>query len=365
MLGIGSREDSYTDLVAYAFEHSPKFNGKLLKLLVLDEKDHGNWKDQVRPQVPIKKSQGGRTKDIPDLILFSKKRRKVILIENKLFSGEGLKQTKRYASNEFKNSLEQHLKIKFLVFKFFFLTLDGTKPCSRSFETISYLDISNCIPQNLGSSKLDILLEELRERIDEYYSWPLPNEDAVVLDYLNNRKRLVNSYRTFRIVADKLFDPSLGFLKDCDITANRGSGYIPLCLWYKERWRSKEYPEEKDGAKCYNIHFEFQWDTREDRENLTIYLHYETNPYMAQKELKKVGKHFIEEHRKARDKFYNYIKGQSPSEWNISKTFLRIAYYTFDKEIRFGDLKKKVNSLIESMTNVVEAYPNSTAYNTA
>jgi hypothetical protein len=157
-------------------------------------------------------------------------------------------------------------------------------------------------------------------------------------------------------VVDNLFDPNLGFLKYCDITANRGSGYIPLCLWYKKGWRSKEYPEEKDGAKCYNIHFEFQWDTRESRENLTIYLHYETNPYITQKELKKVGKHFIKDYQKARDKFYNYVKGQSPSGWNISKTFLRIAYYTFDKETRFGDLKKKVTSLIKSMTNVVEAY---------
>jgi len=361
ILGIGSREDSYTNLIAYAFKHSSEFRQNILTML--GEQDYGDWKALIRPQIPIK-SESGRKKDVPDLILFSNKKQKVLLIENKVFSGEGWEQTKRYASDEFKKGLIDYLKLDTsLEMKYFFLTLDDTEACSPSFKTISYSEISKCIPDTLNTSKLDILLKELRERIVEYYNWPPPNEDEIVLDYLKKTSRLVDSYKTFRIVTDNLLDGQ--FLKECEITGNRGSGYVPLCLWYKEKWRSKEYPEKKDGAKCYDIHFEFQWDTREDWENLTLYLHYHTNPYMTRNELKEVEEYFVEEYQKARDKFYNYIKEQSPPEWNISKTFLRIADYTFDKEIQFGDLKKKVGTLIENMTNIVGVYLNGTADNTA
>jgi len=351
ILGISSREDSYTDLIVHAFRQHSGFRKNLLSLL--REEDYNDWEHLVRPSVSIKV---GRKKDVPDLILFNKKANKIILIENKVFSGEGWNQTERYASNEFKKSLESYLGISKANFKFFFLTLDEIEPSSSEFQTISYLDISECIPKTIGNSKLDILLEELKERIDEYYNWPKPSENDVVLDYLKNIRRLVNSYRTFRIMVDGLLELNKEFLKECGITANRGSGYIPLCLWYKESWRSREYPEEKDGSKCYDIHFEFQWDTREDWENLTLYLHYHTNPYMTQKELKEVSKDFVAKYDESRDDFFSYIKEKAPQYWNISKTFLRIAYYTFDNNVNFGNLKKIVNVLIGNMTSIIDEY---------
>jgi hypothetical protein len=362
ILGIISREDSYTDLIAYAFKHHFEFRKNLLALL--QEKDHGIWELKVRPPVSIT-SLNGRKKDIPDLILFNKELNKILLIENKVFSGEGWKQTERYASNEFRESLKKYLEIEIEPdFKFFFLTLDETKPYSSSFQTISYLDISKSIPQTLGNSNLDILLKELRERIDEYYSWPLPNENDVILDYLKNIRRLVSSYRTFRIVTDSLFDPDLDFLKKCGITANRGSGYIPYCSWYKELWSSQENPEEKDNGKCYDIHFEFQWDTREDWENLTLYLHYHTNPCMTQKELKKEkSKDFIAKYEKARDDFFNFVKENAPQDWNIKKTYLRIAHHSFNKNVKFEELKRKVNELVNSMTPIIDNHLRH--YNTA
>jgi len=362
ILGIGSREDSYTNLIAYAFEHFPEFKQNILTKL--GEQDYGDWKVCIRPQIPIKSGRG-RKKDVPDLILFSKEKQKVILIENKLFSLEGWEQTERYASDEFKRGL-----INFLNFdttpetKYFFLTLDDAKPCSPSFKTISYSEISECIPNDLNNSKLDILLKELKERIDEYYNLQPPEENEIVLDYLiKNVSGLVNEYRTFKILTDNLLDRQ--FLKELGITKNRGNFYIPYCSWYKEKWRGKEYPKEKDVSKCFDIHFELQWDTREEQENLTLFLHYHTYPYMTQKELKEVEEYFVEKYQKARDKFYNYIKEQSPPKWNIRKAFLRIAYYTFDKEIQFGELKEKVNTLIENMTNVIDVYLNGIADNTA
>ncbi len=363
ILGIGSREDSYTDLIAYAFKHHSKFRQNILRML--GEQDYGNWDVLVRPSVPIK-SESGRKKDVPDLIFFNKKKQKVLLIENKIFSDEGWEQTKRYAEPEFKESLAKYIKLDPNIgINYFYLTLDGIQPASPDFKAISYSDILECIPDTLGSSKLDILLEELRERLVEYYNWSPPKEDDIVLDYLKNTRRLVDRYRTFKIITDSFLNE--GFKKNHGITANRGSGYIPFCQWCKEHWVGEKYEKGKNvsGAKCYNIHFEFQWDTREDRENLTLYLHYEINPYKTQNDLREIEEHFVEEYLQKRDEFYNYIKKQSPPEWNISKTYLRIAYYTFDKNIRFGDLKKKVGYLVDSMTVIVEAYLKDTVDNTA
>lgn len=351
ILGIGSREDSYTDLIAYAFKHLPKFRENFLMLL--GEKVNCDWECLIRPPVSIRKSI--RTKDIPDLILFSKKTGKALLIENKIFSGEGWEQTKRYASDEFRNSLVDHLDTNSLNLKYFFLTLEGEKAASTKFKLITYYDVSACIPKSIGSSKLVILLQELQERIDEYYKWPLPNDDTVVLEYLKkNTKRLVNTYKTFRLITKKLL--SEDFKKECGITANRGSGYIPLCLWYKESWRSKEYPKELNGSKCYDIHFELQWDTRKDWENLTLYLHYHTNPYFTQTYLKKLDRKFIAKYEENRNKLFNDLKTKKILDWTINKTPLRIAFYSFNRNVKFGEFKMMVNNLVSDVTYIVDKF---------
>ena len=349
VLGISSREDSYTDLIAYALEHNYEFRKNFLALL--QAQDSVEWKIKVRPSVLIKL---GRRKDIPDLILFNRKINKILLIENKVFSGEGWEQTKRYASDEFKKNLEEYLKMPSSNFEFFFLTLDGTEPCSPSFQSISYRKISECIPKIFGNSKLDILLKELKERIDEYYNWPPPKGNDVVLEYLKNTQRLVNSYRTFQIMTNNFLDKNLSFYKEWGKTANRGCGYIPFCLWYKKLWRGEKYQEEKTGNNCYDIHFEFQWNTRKD--NLKLYLHYHTYPYMTKKNLEELNKTFREEYYKKRNDFFKFVKENAPQRWTINKSYLIIADHLFNKNITFVELKKKVNELINNMTPIIDNY---------
>jgi len=351
ILGIGSREDSYTDLIAYAFEHSREFRKNILNSL--GEEDRGGWKSKKRPSVPIRKSEKGKRKDIPDLILFNKETKRALLIENKIFSGEGWEQTERYASDEFKTSLKEHFKMEYCNLKFFFLTLDGMEACSSRFKTISYLKISECIPKTLSDSKLGILLRELRERIEEYYNWPGIKNDDVVLKYLKNGRGLVNYDKTFKNVVDNIVQNN-DLKLEVGVTSNRGCGHIPLCIWQKKNWKSKEYPHQTNGSKCYNIHFELQWNTCDD--SIKLRLDYHTNPYMAKKELKEVSKNFIAEYKKARDNFFNVVKEKAPSKWNISKTSLRIAYYSFDKNVKFGELRKTANELVNNMIPIVDNY---------
>ena len=355
ILGIGTREDSYTDLIAYAFVNNQVFRKNLL--ILFGEEDRGDWKVFVRMPVPIQ-SESGRKKDVPDLVLFSRKAQKVLLIENKIFSGEGWRQTERYASDAYKRSLGSYLVSPTLDYDFLYLTLDGSTPSSTAFKSISYQELMQCITQNSEKTKLDILLQELRERIEEYYNWPAPADDDDVRTYLKNCRRLVNSYRTFIILTERIFPAHAPFLTDWGITANRGSGYIPLYHWYKENWRGEEYPAGNDGSRCYDIHFELQWDTRVERDYLRLYLHYHTNPYMVKKEFETLSIDFIEGYGKSRTQFFNFLKDRHIPLWNFNKTQLSIADYIFDKNITFKKFRNIMIECIENMTLPIDAYFN-------
>jgi hypothetical protein len=365
ILGIRSREDSYTDLIAYAFNNNFEFKKNFL-LHILEENQPSDWeKPIVRPSVFIKKSS--RTKDMPDLILINKKIPKVILIENKIFSDEGWEQTKHYASHEFKQALVEYLKKNNMLlnddqiqFVYYFLTLEGKKAAAEKFRPLSYcriLEILNDI--KFGNSKLDILLQELKERLEEYYQWPCPVETDNVFSYLNKTKRLVNQYRTFQILMKTLLADKKEFEKWGGITSNRGCGYIPLYLFYKPSWVGREYSKETDGFECYHIHFELQWNTRWNE--LTLYLHYETNPYMTKAEYYKViDEQFKIRYRTRREEFVSFLKEHMNriNNWQICKNkWLMVAKYRFkEDDVIFLNFKNKFNALVNSMEDIVDDY---------
>ena len=252
ILGVGGREDSYTDLIAHAFNTSQKFRVKLIENIGIN--DYGDWISHVRLPVSIK-SDTGRKKDIPDLIFSSKTGNKIVLIENKIFSGEGWEQTKRYSSNEFKDSLVRYLIKKNILqngmvpnFEFFYLTLDGNNPSSSEFIPIKYTVISEAIPHDADNSKLTLLLNELKDRIDEYNNWQLPKDNELVIDYLKSARRLVSPYKVFCKFADGLVSNDNDFIKEFYLTGNQGSSYIPSCQWHKAHWISKRYSIVKDGV---------------------------------------------------------------------------------------------------------------------
>jgi len=360
ILGVYSREDCYTNLIAYAFNHHFAFRKELL--VKLEEDDDQNWTAELRPQVLIR-SNTKRKKDVPDLLLVNRLAKKACVIENKIFSGEGWEQTKRYASDEFKKGLIAHLKVKELTLRYFFLRLDETKPASSQFTTLSYSDIANCIPQRLGDSNLDILLAELREQIHEYEEWPRPRDTERIIEYLNRGNRLVNSTRTFQLTVDTLFPRQRGFEREFGKTGHRGSGNILYCVWYKDLWRGEAYSEETDGTACYDIHFEFQWDTKKEKETLWLFLHYHTNPYMTKKVLGEKPETFRRGYTRARNKFHKQVKQslangseQDVPSWRMNKTVLRIAQYSVETDATFEQLKEIAPKLIDHMTTMVDQY---------
>ena len=363
ILGIGSREDSYSDLIAEAFRESHEFRVRLLNQL--SETYSDDWKVQVRVNVPVV-IPGGRKRDIPDLIFSSESLNRIIVLENKIFSGEGWEQTIRYTEKSFKEQLaqEETIRLNNPEFSFYYLTLDGSTPASNEFKSISYdTVILSAIPPiivNSQSCKLDLLLEELRERIEEYKNWDNPNPNEKVLDYLNNTRRLIDAKRTFFKATQDIFQfDRNNYYYDYGVTANRGSAFIPLVLFRKTSWIGNKYVvgDAGDGGICRHIHYEFQWDTRKDWENITLYLHYEMNPYHTQKEMDAIeDREFINEYILQRERFFKKVQQMNPDLWNIDKTVLRIGYATFDKQCTFEETREKVHKLLLTMTPIIDNY---------
>ena len=373
ILGITSHEDSYTDLINYAFKNNQKFRENFL--LLLGEQEDSEWNTEVRHQVKIKLNK--RKKDVPDLILFNKKLNKILVIENKVHSGEGWEQTKRYADDKFKFKLKEYLNFKSEPnFKFFFLALDEEiEPSAKSFTKITYKDISKFIPESLGSSKLDILLKELKERLDEYYNLQPPKESDEVLNYLkNNQKRLINLYRTFQVLTRNLLNNQNK--KELNGKPFTGKTHSPLpsnkniyyCQWHKNSWKSKEFDKEinalkiEDAKKSYFIHFEFHLEEVNGSYTLNLNIHYEINKNLINRKERKKWKEqnqnfcntYFNTYNLTRKEFFHYLKKNSPKDWKFKYKSLQLATYQFDKNIKFKELKEKTNELIKNTIPIID-----------
>jgi hypothetical protein len=356
LLGITSREDSFTDLIVNAFNNDAIFQSSFLEN-VLKIKPLSGWEAISRISVFIY-SDSGKRKDCPDIVLTNSNHRKCAIVENKIFSGEGWRQTERYASKEFYESLKAKLSFPVDEIGYFYLTLDGALPVSNSFVPISYDSIMNCDFGKETDANVHLLLTDLKELLETYYTHTGPKETDIVLDYLKINKGLINSYRNFQLLAYSVFGTLTDYNMVVATTSNRGSGYIPICLISKSHWASKEYPSEMNGYSCFDIHYELQWDTREDLDKLTFYIHYHTNPYMTQNEISEnnIPQSFLESFEKRRKLLLSYLTNANLDIWHLSLTPLRIGYFLFEKKATFAEVKSKLIKLLSKTTSHIDKF---------
>lgn len=312
------------------------FQQRFLKLF--ETQHSASFKAHVRESVATEPQQGQikSKKNVPDLVLVDRETQTIVLIETKLFAGEGCDQTKDYASNWFQSSLGRHHDLITPHFAFYFLTLDGKKPESEDSRAMKWKDVADCVPENLGTTKLDMLLREFKDRVSQHSDWPFPAPEQIVLEYLKKvpePQRLIGWHQTFRKFGENLLAELKGFEKEFHTANNPREGFIPLVLFYKSGWVSTE-PNQNDGKKNFSIHFELQWSTgKPDADHLTLYVHYETNPYRTRGELKKESADFQAGYGETREAFVTELKKASAlPDWTIRTSFLQIARYEFDRK---------------------------------
>jgi hypothetical protein len=353
ILGVGLREDCYTNLIYHAVLHITEFRENLLKALLGDtcKQDTEDWRFYTRNTVSLEDHH----RDIPDLLFVSQTQNKVIVIENKVLAKEGERQTERYASDTFRRAIESHYQLVNADFYYYYLTLEGKPAKSPLFKSITYGEIVSLLPRELhADTNLSLLLEEFRERVREYENWPDPKEEMIALEYLNNTRGFVTQYRNFCRLVDLLGLEE--FVVRKDVTSNRGSGFIPVAKFSLPHWIGEEYTEQVDGLSCYDIHIELQWNTNKNHESLSLQLHYQTHPYLTNQKFKQCSQWFQSSFDLGKSALLHKLREREHrlTGFRIRNNFLSLASYTFNSEITIGQLRRQIRRFTSDLAEIIE-----------
>ncbi len=281
LLGIGYREDSYSDLIAQAFRYHPAFRQSLLSTIGF-ARVAADWQCRSRPTVFAKDGRTIRSKAVPDLVLFSKRERALVVIENKILAGEGHLQTVEYAEDTVLNRLAKDLEVEHATTELVYLTLDGQSPRQpfkgKTFRPMSYERMLTWLPE-VGGSPLADLLANLRRRIQELCDWPAPTNSSHPHSYLATHFGLVTDMRVFRNLCALIAPPRAAYPRSEWGATNNLGGRALYTWWAGDNWTS----ETRDECG-QSVHIELQWAPGGNA--LTLFLHHEPYPYATQAELK-------------------------------------------------------------------------------
>lgn len=371
ILGINSREDSYTDLVKYAFDNSEEFKSNFCKFFAGYESS--DFVLSVRNEhTYIVLSE--KKKEVPDMILYSKNSNEIILIENKIFSGEGYKQTFRYSKPDFTAIVKERLKLPNAVFnKFYFVTLDGKSASCDKFVPILWSNMIEACTENVvfADPRLSILMNDLQSKSRHYADFKSPDIDTRYTDYFNTCTKWVDKHRAFECFFTEI---TKKLQKDYSFniefsSANNANGEQLLIVFYNPVWIGAEINQENVAALAFedetyrNIHIELNWTSTLKR--LSLFVHYETNPYKTQKVLREIedtyGKDAVEQFREHRERFENELYKHKPEGWQkigrelaIIKTDLPLNSDTTYQEIE-NWLAKGVRIAYDCITETLSA----------
>ncbi|MEA4989187.1 MAG: PD-(D/E)XK nuclease family protein [Anaerovorax sp.] len=335
ILGINSREDSYTELIKNAFDNSKEFKDNFCILFAGYKSD--DFELSVRcASVYIDIST--KNKEIPDMILYSKNNNELILIENKIFSGEGYEQTNRYSKSIFLESVKMQFEMKDAKFdKFYFITLDGQKAKSDKFVSMSWSNMISDCSKNVvfQDERLKLLMNDLIEKSIHYMNFKEPSGNTTFKHYFKNCKKWVTKSRAFE-VAFKNSCKDIAKKYNVEYTfgiQNNRNGEQLLIVFQNQQWikyslkaiNLNDLSEEEldEYGNCRNIHVELNWTERENR--ISLFIHYETNPYLKRRELENYPAKLIERYNENKEIFKQKVYRQIPCGWMKVGRFLTVA----------------------------------------
>jgi len=392
--GIRGAEDRYSDIICYAFNHDNEF-----KKLFLDLLEDKNFKKsgvkvaisrEPRLEAELRK-QGKVTSGIPDITISpaGQPNEKLILIENKISSKEGASkkgedQTVEYEEKGFKHN--------------FYLTLNKTEgPQSLKFIHVTYEDLAGEVLTKMdlsSSNKLHLVLNELNEILKEHYDF------YKTLDFDENDKLctfLKESYEKSenggRIIPMDTFaglekvmsynEPKIEGTNFTYRDFERSPGQTnAICHLFKKNWvgkpglpinenttisKIKEMEKQKDFEKidfdeCHAVHFEIKhYYNKEptDKKYLKLVLHYHTNPYVTDSQLKLISK--SKAYRERREIFCCELKElckDSSDRLELKGTVKlqigRVGKWSINDDISIKDFKKLIREVFEEYSPYID-----------
>lgn len=301
ILGVSSREDTYTDLIVNAFNEKKNkdFRKKTIKFFGGNVENIDDVLFTTRKTFHLEGTTKIRTKLLPDMILYLPSEKKVVLIENKIFSQEGHYQTLDYASDEAVSAIKKsYTDINNI--EYYYMTLHGEMAESKKFIPVSWTDY--LFETIVGSTFIEQYKEIMASLLKRAEHLAVFNKEVVsgsnvsIKDLLEtyNAELYNNKWVDKKAIFSKWMKPVNIIIKEKYndifpfITMANGSSKQYLCVYFNENWQEVNLIDEnlptKDKQYSKNIHIEFNWNSM-DRAVLLI--HYEPNPYLSEKEFKK------------------------------------------------------------------------------
>lgn len=373
VLGVQDKEDVLSNLLCYCFNTHREFRDLFIKIFL--KKDPISFSD-IRAYTRISAKQAG----IPDIVIAGILQNKIYIciIENKLKSGEGNDQTVRYFSKEcldgvlefiqkadpkFNKELEKEID-------YIFLTLfPDQHPQCKSFNSIYYTDINKkillniCTTYNPKTNLASLLLCSLHELLEKFARYSRISFDDKLLQTLREEDSLDGTYLYFKKLLDKITFPFGLELEYTFRGSAQGRHYygavISKSAWHPNEMqlgKNKKYIFKND---CFSIHIEPQFDTL--RGILSLYLHYETNPYLTKDEMN-IGltNESKTKYLEMRQAFIDFLNGKlkNSGEWEVAggKNQVAKARLAVNENTTVNEFQETFTDLIKKVAPIIDDY---------
>lgn len=311
VLGISTREDSYTSLLAALFEEKPQWAREFFMR---------SMETDSLPPEPVRSYRWPVTtvsgkKVVPDLVLaFGCPISHIWVIEAKIESQEGKDQLIRQESDEARRGLIAELELpEHACWYYSYSTLEGVESANpaapQKFRAMSFEPLTNIFSEQTSLPKeIRPAYTALRKRLQDYYGArsEKPNPGSQLSEYLEDTGGLISRRARFYWLCRRISE-SLGLKCTFGVAQSTGNA-SPFCQMRETRepsWQGSRYLEASDATPlkdCYDIHLEAQLDS----DRVRFLLHYESNPYIARLEKcmgQQGNKSQYEEYRERRRRF--------------------------------------------------------------
>lgn len=297
ILGINGREDSYTNLLKELFDNVLEYRSFLLNMLFPRETlDPDAFYFETRNKYRTD-SDNKTHNEIPDIIIVDKSGNHFALIEVKIFSGEGNRQTERYYElfsteqkikfhdcNEEKTVLLKENAVK----KFYFLTIYESKAQCKEFINIRWSSIIEPLKQmQIKNEYLNLLTKSLINKAESSKTIDSISKGMIWNDSMGfgwaKEQNLLKVLKSFCFKDEETWDyyeSWNGYNKDSNT-------YELKCLFGRECWRGVHLKniDNDNLEKCFEFHYEFAYSPNDDR--ITVRLDYHLRPYLSTSDINK------------------------------------------------------------------------------
>lgn len=162
ILGISSREDSFTNIMEYLFNSSARFKLEFCKKF-LNIKDSDDLSDITLLNRRSYKSKINQ-RIIPDMILYSHKLNRISIIEVKVHSGQGKNQLERYSDNI--NIIIDKLKLEAKERAYYYLSIEDDSNNLNGWEYVNWEDMYDIFDITSQRDDINFIIDAIKARIN-------------------------------------------------------------------------------------------------------------------------------------------------------------------------------------------------------